>query len=283
MAEGRRRQDTRGATPGPVLMILGTQGWIPTPRRATTCLAYREADTLLVFDAGTGLAHFLRPPAAALLDGIDEVQLLLTHYHLDHAIGLSYLSGVFPGRRVTVHVPEQAINGIPADAGVPELVRPPFFPQAWSEQEGVALATVRAGDNEVAGVRVSVKRQHHADTSVAYRVVDHFVFATDTVYDETTAAFATGAEILVHEAWIDGREEDDPGGQEFVAKAYASHTSARQAARLAARARVDELILVHLNPLFDESYYAGQRESARTLFRNTTLPDDLHVRDLARF
>lgn len=283
MTERGRRSGAGGVAPGPTLMILGTQGWIPTPRRATTCLAYRDAGALLVFDAGTGIARFLQPPAADLLAGIDEVHILLTHYHLDHTVGLSYLSGIFPGRRVTVHVPEQMINGVAPDDGVPQLVRPPFFPQAWAAQKGVALTTVRAGENEVAGVRVIVKRQQHADISVAYRVVDHFVFATDTVHDEATAAFATGAELLVHEAWIDGREEDDPALQELAAKAYTSHTSARQAARLAAQARVDELLLVHLNPLFDEDYYAEQERSARTLFPRTTLPDDLHMRPLARF
>lgn len=278
--DSRALEDPGGA---PLLMILGTQGWIPTPRRATTCVAYRDGDRLLVLDAGTGLSHFVRPPAAALLDGIDEVHVLLTHYHLDHTVGLSYLSGVFPGRRVTVYVPEMQVNGVDPRDGVPALIRPPFFPEAWASQKGVRLATVRVGDNEIAGVRVTARPQRHADTSVAYRVVDHFVLATDTVSDEGTAAFATGAEVLVHEAWIDGREEAEPGREDLVRKAYASHTSARQAATLAARARVDELLLVHLNPLFDEDYYAEQGRSANAVFPRSTVPADLHVRALSRY
>jgi ribonuclease BN (tRNA processing enzyme) len=283
MASDTHRYDPEGRDDRPLLMILGTQGWIPTPRRATTCLAYRDGATLLILDAGTGLGRFLRPPAASLLDGVDEVHLLLTHYHLDHTVGLSYLSGVFPQLRVTVHVPEAAVNGVEPPDGVPSLIRPPFFPDAWARQKRVSLSTVSTGENDVAGQRVVVRAQSHADVSVAYRVVDHFVLATDTVYDEATAAFATGAEVLVHEAWIDGKEEGEPGREDMVRHAYASHTSARQAARLAARAGVEELLLVHLNPLFDEDYYAEQGRSARAVFPHTTVPDDLHVRELARY
>lgn len=283
MTSDTDRHGPEGRGDPPLLMVLGTQGWIPTPRRGTTCLAYRDGRTLLVLDAGTGLGHFLRPPAATLLDGVDEVHLLLTHYHLDHTVGLSYVSAAFPGRRVIVHVPEAAVNGIEPPDGVPSLIRPPFFPEAWARQKHVSLTTVCAGENDIAGLRVMVRAQSHADVSVAYRIVDHFVLATDTVYDEATAAFSAGAEVLIHEAWIDGKEEDEPGREDFVRRAYSSHTSARQAARLAARARVDELLLVHLNPLFAEDYYAEQGRSARAIFPRTTVPDDLHVRELARY
>lgn len=262
----------------PRLAFLGTQGWIPTPRRGTTCLAYRDGAALLVFDAGTGLSRFLSPPAADLLRGVDEVHLLLTHYHLDHTCGLSYLSGVFPGLDVTVHVPTGSVNGVEPRDGAPELIRPPFFPEAFLEQKRVSLATVEEGPNEVAGIEVTVRRQRHADVSVGYRVGDRFVFATDTVADEGTAELADGVDVLVHEAWIDGREEDDPAQRTLVRKAYSSHTSARQAAGLARAADVGELYLVHLNPLFDEEYYASMLASARTVFERTRIPADLDER-----
>ncbi len=264
------------------LMLLGTQGWIPTPRRATTCVAYRSGPSLLVFDAGTGLARFLEQPAAALLDGVGEVHLLLTHYHLDHTVGLSYLSGVFPRRRVTVHVPDAAVNGVLPEAGVPALIRRPFFPDDWSEQENVALATLQAGDNLVGGVPVRLRAQEHAGVSAGYRVGNHFTFVTDTVADPATASFATGVELLLHEAWIDGREESEAGQEALVHKTHKTHTFARQAAALAARAGVGELYLIHLNPLRDEAYYREMERSAREIFPRTCVPQDLHVREFAR-
>jgi ribonuclease BN (tRNA processing enzyme) len=265
----------------PTLIVLGTQGWIPTPRRATTCLAYRENGTLLVFDAGTGLAHFLRPPTADLLAGLDQLHILMTHYHLDHSAGLSYISGLFPKLRVTVHVPSEATNGVAPEDGVPALIHRPFFPQDWTAQKYVALETVRAGDNEVAGIPVRVRAQNHADVSVGYRVGDRFAFVTDTVADPETADFAAGAQLLLHEAWIDGKEEADPRQEKLVRRTYSSHASARQAAELAARAGVDELYLIHLNPLFGEDYYREMERSAQAIFPRTCIPGDVHVRTFA--
>jgi ribonuclease BN (tRNA processing enzyme) len=262
-------------------MLLGTQGWIPTPRRATTCLAYRDGDALLVFDAGTGLARFLQPPASGLLAGIDEVHLLMTHYHLDHSVGLSYLSGLFPRHKVTVHVPAAAVNGVEPSAGVPALIRRPFFPVDWAEQKNVSLGTLQEGDNLVAGVPVRLRAQTHADVSAGYRIADHFAFITDTVADPATATFAAGAELLLHEAWIDGREESEPGQEKLVRRTYTSHASARQAAALAAQAGVAELYLIHLNPAFHDEYYRGMERSARAIFAATLVPDDLHVHEFA--
>ncbi len=98
--------------------------------------------------------------------------------------------------------------------------------------------------------------------------------------DPETAAFARGAEVLLHESWIDGVEEDDPGAADLVRTTYLAHTSARQAAALAAQAGVGELILMHLNPLRDDAYYAQMQTSARELFAATSVYPDLHERAL---
>jgi len=265
----------------PRLTLLGTQGWIPTPRRQTTCLALQLNGLLFLFDAGTGLSRLLQEPMAGVARHAREVHLFLTHYHLDHSAGLAYLSGLFGERSLVVHVPGQELNGVAPPAGVPALIHPPFHPVAWSDHKAYSLQTLVAGDNEVAGVTVRVRAQRHADVSVAYRVEDLFTFATDTVADPATADFARGARLLLHEAWIDGAEEQDAAQQELVRHTYSSHTSARQAAAVAAAAAVDELYLIHLNPLFGEAYYASMERSARAIFPASTVPPDLHVRELA--
>ncbi len=170
------------------------------------------------------------------------------------------------------------MNGVDPLAGVPALIRHPFHPVAWSDHAGYSSQTLVAGDNDVSGITVRVRAQCHPDTSVAYRVEDLFAFATDTVADPATADFARGARLLLHEAWIDGSEEQDPAQQELVRRTYTSHSSARQAAAIAAAAAVDDLYLIHLNPQFGEDYYASMERSARAVFPATTVPSDLHVR-----
>src|SRR5664280_648661 len=104
------------------LTLLGTQGWIPTPARETTCLAFDDGPLLFIFDAGTGLGRLLRPPASELLADAREIHLFLTHYHLDHVCGLAYLPAIFAGRTLTVHVPDASLNGVDPQRGVPELI-----------------------------------------------------------------------------------------------------------------------------------------------------------------
>ena len=257
------------------LMLLGTQGWIPTPRRETTCLAVYDDDVLFIFDAGTGLGRFLQPPAADLLDGTREIHLFLTHYHLDHVCGLAYLPGIVGDRPLLVHVPEAGLNGVDPEHGVPDLIRKPFNPSGFAEQRNVHLQVMREGDNAVATHTIRLRAQCHPDTTVAYRLDDRLVLATDTVADAQTADFARGARVLLHEAWLDGVEEDDPAQRRFVETAYRAHSSARQVARIAADAGVGSLVLMHLNPLRDEAYYEQMQDAARETFAATHVYPDL--------
>lgn len=265
------------------LTLLGTQGWIPTGRRETTCLALEDGPRLLLFDAGTGLRRLLEPPGSTMVAAALDVHLFLTHYHLDHVCGLAYLPGIFAGRRLTVHVPESTINGIDVQHGLATLIDRPFNPGRWGHQQGVEIVTqtLCEGANEVADHEVRVRRQQHPDPTVGYRLDDAFAFVTDTVADHETARFAAGVELLLHEAWIDGVEETDPDKADLVRTTYAAHTSARQAAALAEQAGVDELYLIHLNPLFDEAYYAQMERSAGALFGGAAVKPDVHARDLA--
>jgi ribonuclease BN (tRNA processing enzyme) len=262
------------------LTLLGTQGWVPTPSRETTCIAIDDGPLLLIFDAGTGLGRLLQPPASELLANAREIHLLLTHYHLDHVCGLAYLPAIFAGRPLMVHVPDAALIGVDPQRGVPGLIRKPYNPTGWSELSGFVLTTLHEGVNEVAGHEVKLRAQCHPDTSVAYRLDDRFVLATDTSADPATADFARGAEVLLHEAWIDGVEEDDPAQQDLVRATYRSHSSARQAASLAAQAGVEELVIMHLNPLRDEAYYGQMQAAAREIFAPSAIQPDLHQREL---
>jgi ribonuclease BN (tRNA processing enzyme) len=262
------------------LTLMGTQGWIPSADRETTCVAMSDDRVLFLFDAGTGLSRLLEPPCDAMFRDAAEVHLFLTHYHLDHVCGLAYLPGIFAGRRLTVHAPSQALTGLDPEKTLAELICPPYNPRPWAELEGVSVATVEPGENRVAGHIIAARAQKHADTSVAYRLDDDLVLATDTVFDLETATFAEGVEVFLHEAWIDGVEEDDPARSELVRSAYVSHTSARQAAYLAAKAAVGELILMHLNPFYDEGYYRQMEMSARAIHANVSVYPDLYQREL---
>ena len=59
-----------------------------------------------------------------------------------------------------------------------------------------------------------------------------------------------------------------------LAVGLGSHTSALDAARVARDAGAGELLLSHLSPLADESYYTEMLAAARTIFPATSLCED---------
>ena len=65
------------------VQILGCGGYFPNERRHTACYFLPESGTVL--DAGTGTFRLLDRMVS------EELDLFLTHAHLDHIVGLTYL------------------------------------------------------------------------------------------------------------------------------------------------------------------------------------------------
>jgi ribonuclease BN (tRNA processing enzyme) len=254
--------------------LLGTNGWMPRGSRETTCFAVRSGTTLVVFDAGTGLRRLLDPEHAGLLEGAGEVQLFLSHYHLDHVCGLAYLSGVLPGRDVVLRPPAEEMTGVDPYAAVAELVRRPYNPTDLADMKNVRVEPARRGENEVGGHTLRVRPQQHTDTSVSFRLDDELVIATDTKVDPDSVEFAAGAGLWLHESWYwagDPALDDMPEG---LRAGYAAHSEATGVAGLAAEAGVGRLILVHLNPIAGEASLAPMRAAAQSVFGNTDIVED---------
>ena len=259
--------------------LLGTRGWIPGDRRETTCFACRDGDVLFIFDAGTGLRRLLDPAAAELLTGVREAHLFLTHFHLDHTCGLAYLPGVLPGRRLVIHAAAAEITGVDPEGAVAGLLHKPYNPTNWEDLRDYRVQPLAAGANHVAGHTVRVRAQHHTDISVAYRVDDSLVLATDTTADPATAEFASGVGLLLHEAWYNAADPRTDEAPAELRPGYAAHSEVSAVAGLAASAGVGRLVLMHLNPFHDESYYAAQEVAGRAVFARTEVRADGAVID----
>jgi ribonuclease Z len=89
------------------------------------------------------------------------------------------------------------------------------------------------------------------------------VLAGDTAPCEMTEAVAYGADLLVHEATFSDEHAERAG--------ETRHSTARQAAELAAAAHVEMLALTHVSPRYGG---AELRDEARAVFSNTIVPRD---------
>ncbi|MBA2536306.1 MAG: ribonuclease Z [Actinobacteria bacterium] len=219
--------------------LLGSGGWVPSDRRETASVYLREGANALVLDAGTGFRRLLTDPD--LLEGVERVSVVLSHFHLDHTAGLvcaHALAGV-PVREVWA--PGRLIAGSTADDLVHRLLGPPFLAADRDDVLREILTGIHEleGDVTIGPFTIETRVQpRHAGPTVALKVNGELAYCTDTAYDEENAVFVRGARVLLHEAFHASDETDDP-----------IHSAAGEAARIAAAAEVERLVLVHVHPL----------------------------------
>ena len=112
------------------ITIWGSRGSIPSPSPDnnryggnTSCVQVTSENAFLVLDAGSGI----RCLNSQMPDGISRVDILLTHLHMDHIIGLGFFGPLYNSAvTVTIYGP----NGTADNLGS-RLIRylsPPLFP-----------------------------------------------------------------------------------------------------------------------------------------------------------
>jgi ribonuclease BN (tRNA processing enzyme) len=258
------------------LEFWGVRGSAPVSGRSivrygghTPCALLRSrGGDLLIVDAGTGI----RLLGERLMSGSGratvELHILLTHFHLDHIIGLPFFAPLYSARAaITFHSPlppketEKYLSGL--QMGL-------YFPVALRETAS-RKKFVRADEAgfRVGRFRVSYCPLNHPQGSVAYRVEERgrsVVFATDTEppengFDERLAGFIRQADYFVCDATFTP--------QECRVRQGWGHSSWLDGTRLARAGGVRNLILSHFNPDHADDVVTRMVESARKEFRRT--------------
>jgi ribonuclease BN (tRNA processing enzyme) len=218
--------------------ILGSGGFVPTGTRETSSLLLLPAagDGAVVVDAGTGLRRLVTD--RALLAGRTRLDVLLTHFHIDHVCGLAYLTEL-DELEIIVHGPGAALYDTPTASILARFFSPPIMPIDLA-RIGVAVAELEPGAAELGGLAVRTRRQdRHTNPTLGVRIGDELVWCTDTEDDPETVRFTRGARVLAHDAW--------------GPPAAPGHAEPAAAARVAADAGAERLVLIHVPPMADEA------------------------------
>ncbi len=135
----------------------GTRGTLPPPVPGgsafgvcTACVAVRNGDRLAVLDAGTGIVPLGYAPAR---DGPFEVDVVQSHAHCDHVMGLPFFLPLHD-LRFRVRLWYAGAEGAPDGAALLDaFLRPPFLPFGRRSLKGrlVFAALPQAGTVDLAG------------------------------------------------------------------------------------------------------------------------------------
>lgn len=223
----------------PLLTLLGTGAALSDAIRENTYLVVQgNSSAILVDCAGSPTQRLLR--AGVELDSLDHI--VLTHHHPDHIYGLSVLllDLWLAGRRKKLH-----IHGLTETLRAARGMMHAFEWERWREHGffDVEFHTVpKKGINLVlktGEVTVKAILTKHLLPTIALRFESStgrsIAYTSDTTMVAPIVTLACDADILIHESTT----VDEP---------TIGHSSARQAGEQAHRARVKELILVHLPP-----------------------------------
>jgi ribonuclease Z len=283
------------------VMFAGTAGSVPSARRGMPALLVRRGAQRILIDCGEGTQRqLLRSVGLA-----DLTDVFITHLHVDHWLGLPGLLQTFNlrdrDRRLAIHGPPglaevmQSMRRVYGKLGfeleVVELEagesvrrdtlevhainvrhrvlaygyvlvedpRPGRFDAELAAELGVTpgpdFGRLQRGEI-VAGVR---PEQVIGEAREGRKVV----VSGDTAPCETLAIAAHAADLLIHEATF--------GEEERERAQLTGHSTAAQAAQIAADAEVKLLALTHIS-----SRYSGHelRDEARAVFPACELPRD---------
>ncbi len=215
----------------------------------TSCVEVRCGEHLLIFDAGSGLR--LLGNELASQSPVVDMDLFLSHCHIDHLIGLPFFAPLFEGgHRIQVWGGNLRSSGGVREA-VGKFMSYPLFPIGIEAANGhVDFHDFDAGDVLAprADIVVRTALLNHPGGATGYRVEyqDRVIaYITDTElgdksFDPAITALAKDAGLVI----IDTTYTDE----ELPAHAGWGHASWQQALKLADDAGVKTLCLFHHDP-----------------------------------
>lgn len=262
----------------------GTRGSVPAPGASTVryggntpCLEVRTAnDTLLIFDAGTGIRELGRELIAKAKGKPIAADIFLGHAHWDHIHGLPYFQPLFAaGNKFTIWSTSALLPAV--KSAVREQMSPNVFPVPFDEiastVEFRALGDAHKGDGYI--VRPHAVR--HPGGALGYRVSAAgdgeraLVYISDNELGEAPGyvqaagwrddlvSFVRGASLLVHDAMFTVKEYEEHRGW--------GHSHVADAVALAVDAGVDRLALFHHSPERSDAEVDRLVEEGRALVK----------------
>ncbi len=247
--------------------FLGTGAPRPSFDRYGPSTLVEAGNQRLLVDPSWGLRErLLEAGSFELITGIDQV--LVTHLHYDHTIGLPdlWLTGWLYGRRSPL-----VVEGPVGTRAMMGHVEQAFaWDVAYREKVGVPAAGIAIDARDIApgviidrdGLRVTAFEVEHMPIDIKTRALLPFdgqtlgfrfdyhgrslVLSGDTRPSDSVVKHAQGVDVLVHEVQVPSPDETEEARRANVSLSV--HTEPRDAAAIFTRARPRMAVYSHIIP-----------------------------------
>lgn len=236
--------------------FLGTNGWYDTNTGNSVCVLLDTKDRYIIFDAGNGFYKIDR-----YIKGDKPIYLFLSHFHLDHIIGLHILAKFNFKQGIDIY-------GTPGlNALFKKVINAPYTIPISRLKMSVRLHEINGHSLLPLGIEYRLLK--HSSVCYGYRVLAEgktVSYCTDTGVCNNLLSLAKESDLFITECSL-------KKGRENLSW---FHLNPESAARVAKKAKAKKLVLIH----FDAALYLNYKQrlkagcQARKIFKPTLVGGD---------
>lgn len=258
------------------IKFWGVRGSFPIPRAEdsfggnTSCIEVRTSNQeIVLFDMGTGLKNF-GESLAKDKSNINEINIVLSHYHYDHILGFLMFIPLFI-EKYTINIYGPAENDDEVKSHILSFLDPRFWPvntdmmDAKINYKHYSSGSFTISDN----IKVTTAPHGHPGGASSIRLdIDRFsvTYVTDCEHPEShvnqnVIDISKGSDVLIHDAQYTPEQMPSHKGW--------GHSSWEECVEVAKNANVKKLVLFHHNPENGNSMLEKIENNAKSKFKDT--------------
>ncbi len=235
------------------LTVLGSNGWFPANGQLTASYMLEYNGSLIIIDAGTGIANFYLHKD--ILEKYDTVHVILSHYHFDHSVGIVYLNRWMTDKQLCFYFPAGKYYHSGA-IGFENVIFAKDYNSGSLKGLAKRVSVFEYDENGFTINRIKIKTfaLKHSNTSFALNFDGKFLYCTDTSVDENVLKENINCALIAHECW---GKTDISGGR---------HTDFESLALVLNKiGYAGKLLLIHKNPDLSANDYKEMTQNRQDI------------------